>query len=433
MRRKNNFDTFKEAAARSSYDEMPMLELGIDPQLHLSRNSVPQPFFLICEHDTLVAHMAGDARIEFPVGPVRHFDMKVGDFAYIPGGTPHRLVPRTESVHLRYKTEKPGLEAVAWYSEATGQEINRVTWDCAEELPQEAYLRACNAFNAEPKLRTCPATGAVLPPIDLRPFAWAAVAAEIRETESTELERARRKGAATETSARGNRPVAIAAAAADRVPLKANAYLCGRSEQTQLTPMFGYFAPGAMVPCTAMFGSNRLERGYFVHFNTVQEVLVCFGAEGAPYPYPGFVRVGPTTHPVGDKPGQSPSFATALVVITQRQAVDEPQREAILFYCEKCDSEIFRRDYGAHEFPDPLDGPTDPAIIGLPTISQSAAAVHQLNDSAELRTCKSCGHVNPPFPQPFWGWEEYRQRTQVAVRMRRTMLDQAAAPPKAAE
>ena len=431
MRRKNNFDTFKEAALRQSYDEMPMLELGIDPQLHLSRNRVKQPFFLICEQDTMLAQMSGEARVEFRAGPVRYFDMTVGDFVYVPAGTPHRIVPKTESVHLRYKAEKPGLEAVAWYSEATGQEISRVTWDCAEELSQEAYLRACNAFNADAKLRTCPVSGAVLPAIDLGTFAWEAVAAEIREAETAE--RARRKGAAAEEAPRAKAARTIDAPPADRVPLKENAYLCGRAEQTQLSPMFPYFAPGAIVPCTAMFGANHLERGYFVHFNTVQEVLVCLGAEGAPYPYPGFVRVGPTTHPVGDKPGQSPSFATALVVITQRQAVDEPQNEAVLFFCEKCDQELFRRDYGAHEFPDPLDGPTDPAIIGLPTIAQSAASTSVFNDSAELRTCKSCGHLNPPFPLPFWGWEEYRRRTQITVRMRKTMLDKAALPPPAAE
>src|SRR6185312_11278829 len=98
-------------------------ELGIDPQLHLSRNRVKQPFFLICEQDTMLAQMSGEARVEFRAGPVRYFDMTVGDFVYVPAGTPHRIVPKTESVHLRYKAEKPGLEAVAWYSEATGRHL----------------------------------------------------------------------------------------------------------------------------------------------------------------------------------------------------------------------------------------------------------------------------------------------------------------------
>jgi hypothetical protein len=189
-----------------------------------------------------------------------------------------------------------------------------------------------------------------------------------------------------------------------------------------------------MVPCTAMFSADHdEERGYFVHQNTVQEVLMCIGAEGAPYPFPGFVRVGPTTHPVGNKPGQAASFATALVVITQRQAVDEPQTEAVMFYCEKCDSELFRRDYGAYDLPEAIDGPASEEIIGLPTIAQSAAGANAFNESAELRTCKSCGHLNPVFPQPYWGWQDYRKRTQLAARVRKTMLDASVERAKAAE
>jgi hypothetical protein len=380
----------------------------------------------------MLAQMSGAARVEFPKSPIRYFDMAIGDLVYVPGGTPHRMVAQTESIHLRYKADAPGLEAVAWYS-AAGAETGRITWDCAEELPQEAYLRACNAFNADAKLRTCPVTGTVASPIDMSPFHWADVAAEIRAAEKDELERARRKGAAPEARPSVKRALNIADAPADRIPMKENAYLRGRAEHAQLSPMFPYFGPGAIVPCTAVFGSNHLDRGYFVHFNTVQEVLVCFGAEGAPYPYPGLVRVGPTTHPVGNKPGQEPSFATAFVVISQRQAVDAPQTESILFYCEKCDSELFRRDYDADIFPGPLDGPTDPAIVGLPTIAQSAQSALEFNASDASRTCKSCGHVNPPFPLTFWGWEEYSRRTQIAVRMRKTLIDTAAAPTKAAE
>src|SRR5246127_3881675 len=92
MRRKNRFETYKEAASRGNYDEFPMLELGIDPQLHLSRNSVAQPFFLVCEQDTIVTQMSGSARIEFRNSPANYFTMAIGDFVYVPGGTPHRLV-----------------------------------------------------------------------------------------------------------------------------------------------------------------------------------------------------------------------------------------------------------------------------------------------------------------------------------------------------
>ena len=98
MRRKNRFETYKEAASRGNYDEFPMLELGIDPQLHLSRNSVAQPFFLVCEQDTIVTQMSGSARIEFRNSPANYFTMAIGDFVYVPGGTPHRLASSTISV-----------------------------------------------------------------------------------------------------------------------------------------------------------------------------------------------------------------------------------------------------------------------------------------------------------------------------------------------
>ncbi len=67
-----------------------------------------------------------------------------------------------------------------------------MTWDCARELPQEAYLRACRAFNDDATMRTCKDSGAVLPPIDLAPFYWADVAAEVREAEAAESARAQK-------------------------------------------------------------------------------------------------------------------------------------------------------------------------------------------------------------------------------------------------
>jgi hypothetical protein len=86
---------------------------------------------------------------------------------------------------------------------------------------------------------------------------------------------------------------------------------------------------------------------------------------------------------------------------------------------------LMRRDYAASDFPDQLDGPTDPQIIGLPTISQSAAAAELYNASEDTRTCKSCGHVSKPFPTSFWGWDHYRRRTAVAVASRKLMMDDA--------
>ena len=427
MRRKNRLEIYKEAPSRGPFDECPMLELGIDPQLHLSRNTVPQPFFLICEQDTVVAQMAGDARIEFRDSAVNYFDTALGDYVYVPGGTPHRIVPKTESIHLRYKASEPGREAVAWYSDKTREEVSRITWDCADELPQEAYLRACRAFNADAKMRTCPTTGAVLPQIDLAPFRWAALAAEIKEAEAAEQARVDKKGGAPRTgAARGAGP--IPQPPADKVPLKVNVYDFARVATAALAPMFPYLEAGCIVPCvTLQDPGKRGAPGYFVHYNTVHEVNVSFGTSGS-YQTPGGVQVGPYTHGVGAKPGQAanPNMFN-IGVITQRQSVGIPQKEAIFFTCEKCNAEVLRHDYDAHAYPDRLEGTADPRLLGMPTIHQSSAAVEALNASEAARTCKSCGHVNQPFPGPYWGWDDYRRRSHIVVRARGMMAEAAAA------
>jgi hypothetical protein len=425
MRRKNRFETYKEAVSRGSYDEFPMLELGIDPQLHLSHNSVKQPFFLVCEQDCVLAQMSGEARVEFRGSPVNYFTLALGDFVYVPGGTPHRIVPLTPSIALRYKASHPGLEAVAWFAESSSEECARITWDCADELPQEAYLRACRAFNADKKLRTCRRSGEVLPEIDLAPFHWAEVAAEIKEAEEAEFARAQKKGA-------GDSPVPRATTAApvipppgdDKVPLKVNIFDFARTATTALNPMFPYFAPGCIVPCIALQDpGHRGEMGYFVHMNTVQEVNLCFGSSGS-YRVPGGVSVGPLQHPVGEKLDQPKNPDMFYIgVITQRQAIGVPQREAMIFHCDKCGEELFRRDYAADEMPVPLDA--DEQLLGLPTIAQSSVSAEDFNRSEAQRTCKSCGHVSRPFPSAYWGWDHYRRRTTIAVAARKIMGDTA--------
>lgn len=419
MRRKNRFETYKEAASRGNYDEFPMLELGIDPQLHLSRNSVAQPFFLICEQDCVIAQMSGAARVEFRQSPANYFNLELGDFVYIPGGTPHRLLPARESIHLRYKACHPGLEAASWFKGA--DEVARITWNTESELPQEGYLRACIAFNADRAMR------GGLPEIDLAPFRWADVAAEVKDADASEMARLQKKGAVDlPLERRASDQREIAAPGDERIPLKVNIYDYARTATTALTPLFPYFAPGCIVPCIALQDPGaRGEMGYFVHYNTVQEVNLCFGSSGS-FRVSGGVSVGPTTHPVGQKPGQSENpNMFYLGVITQRQAIGAPQREAMIFHCEKCGEVLLRRDYDAFEFPDRLDGPADPQLIGLPTISQSSAAAEAFNASAEARTCKSCGHVSRLFPTAYWGWDHYRRRTAIAVAARKIMSDAA--------
>lgn len=409
MRRKNRFDTFKEAPQRGSYDEFPMLELGIDPQVHLSRNTVPQPFFLICEQDTVLAQTAGEARIEFRDSSVNYFNTALGDYVYVPGGTPHRIVPKTESIHLRYKAADPGLEAVAWYS-STGEEIARVTWDCADELPQEAYLRASRDRG-----------------IDVSAFRWAEVAAEIRETEAAERGRLAAKSNGAVKAPQRRSATTIARANDERPPLKNNVYLFARVATTALNPLFPYTEPGSIVPCvTLQDPASRGPMGYFVHWNTVQEVNVSFGTRNG-YQIPGGCGVGPVRHGVGQKAGQTNADLINLAVITQRQAVGEPQRESLSFTCEQCDEILLEHEYDAHAFPEELPAEAERAMIGLPTTSQDAVAVATFNGDERVRTCKTCGHVSAPFPDAYWGWSEYKRRTHVVTLARAIMRTAAEA------
>lgn len=442
MRRKNRVDLYAEAPTRGNFDECPMLEIGIEPQLHLSRNEITQPFFLICEKDCVIAQLHGTARLEFRNASVNYFDLVLGDFVYVPGGTPHRILPTSPSLHLRYKAEHPGLEGVAWFSPKTGSEIARVVWDCAIELPQEGYQRACSSYNRSAAMRTCPDTGSVLPPIDMSPFTWDDIAKEIREAEAFERQRAEKRGVVVppqEPRAPGD--LVFRPPPTHTEPARVNIYEFVRIATTQLNPMFPYLGPGCIVPCSAMHDPEwKNAMGYFIHENTVNEVNLCFGAVSN-FRASGAVFVGPMQHGVGQKP--DPDFSgekhgvgekrgnedrpdmIAIQVIAQRQAVDQPQREAFSIVCEGCESELCRYPYDAHAFPDPVENVPDTRILGLPTISQDAWIVERINADETLRTCGKCGHVNPKFPTSYWGWADYRRRTHVVLRARKLMAETA--------
>lgn len=184
MAKQHMFLTFAEAATSGPYDERPMLPSDSDLQIHLSRNDRIQPFFQICEHDSVIVVMSGEGRVEFKDAPVLRHTYETGDFLYVPAGTPHRIVPATESIHYRYKLPESELEGVAWFCDGCGGEIHRDVWEIADELPQEGFARACREFNAEAANRTCAGCGAVHGEIDLAPYRWEQVAAGIRDGES---------------------------------------------------------------------------------------------------------------------------------------------------------------------------------------------------------------------------------------------------------
>lgn len=180
IERKRMLHLFKLAREAGAYDELPLLQPGIDPQLYLSRNDRPQPFYLLLEHDSVLIQLSGTGKVEFKDAQVRWHGVEPGDFVYIPAGTPHRILPTTECVQVRVKAEHAGLEAVAWYCTDCGSELYRNDWDTAQELPQEGFTRSCLAFNASP--RRCSRCGAEHPAVSLDGTRWPEIAAALRQT-----------------------------------------------------------------------------------------------------------------------------------------------------------------------------------------------------------------------------------------------------------
>jgi 3-hydroxyanthranilate 3,4-dioxygenase len=177
--RKKTCNVFKEARdAWGSYDEFPVGPPGTDPMPHLSRNRVPQPFFLVCEEDHVLIQMAGEGTLELREVDEPRMRLVPGDTVYIPAGVPTRVVPRGENLQIRLKAEPPGREAVAWYCEGCGALVHARELDAG--IVQDQYFRAVEAFNASEQLRTCESCRAVHPPADLGDVAWLDVAAALR-------------------------------------------------------------------------------------------------------------------------------------------------------------------------------------------------------------------------------------------------------------
>jgi hypothetical protein len=184
-RRKNRFNFLKEAETLESFDEFPMLRPEVDPQLHISRNTVDQPFFLRCRKDSVIAQPVGASRVEFTDGPIRYFDTEPGDFVYVPAGYAHRVLTLREGVLLRYKAREFGGETVLWYCAACGEELHHHEIDDGAPV-QAGYAEACETFNSDPVLRKCRNCGAEHPVVNLAPFRWRAITEALTREESAE-------------------------------------------------------------------------------------------------------------------------------------------------------------------------------------------------------------------------------------------------------
>jgi hypothetical protein len=180
LARKKTLNVFKEARrAWGSYDDYPVGPRGTDPMPHLSRNRVPQPFYLVSDADQVLIQMAGEGAIEFRgVEPAR-MKLVPGDTVYIPARVPSRLFPDGENLQLRLKPEPPPREAVAWYCAGCGNLLH--ARELAVGILQEQYWSAVQELNGDAQLRTCRGCAAVHPPVELGDIAWLAVAAALRE------------------------------------------------------------------------------------------------------------------------------------------------------------------------------------------------------------------------------------------------------------
>jgi hypothetical protein len=193
-------------------------------------------------------------------------------------------------------------------------------------------------------------------------------------------------------------------------PLKSNIFRAMSQSNTELLPLFPYEGPGDIVPCgSAKRGGEN--HGYFLHLNTVDEVVLVWGARGG-RGRTGFVRVGPRTHGVTGPNAEDPN-EFALVCITQRQMETGSQTEAVMFQCEKCSAEVYRYDFDAQprEWGAHAGGQFYPAPA---TILGSATAAMNYNASEGTRRCKACGHMNTPFPLAVWGWERFVARNSIS-------------------
>ncbi|HEY0582703.1 MAG TPA: hypothetical protein VGE94_11015, partial [Chloroflexota bacterium] len=181
MERKKMLHTLQEARdCLGSYDEFPTLPAGTDPMPYLSRNRVPQPFYVVSETDRMILALAGRSTLLLPGTNPPEMEVALGEAVYIPAGQASRLLPDGETVHLTYKAEPPGWEAAVWFCQGCSAEVFRHEFNTREVLAQDGYWQACELFNTDATRRTCRSCGAQHPPANLEDIHWPAVAERIR-------------------------------------------------------------------------------------------------------------------------------------------------------------------------------------------------------------------------------------------------------------
>ncbi|WCP16018.1 hypothetical protein sphantq_04510 (plasmid) [Sphingobium sp. AntQ-1] len=172
---------FNDLASLSSrirpHEEVPILLENIDPQVHVSLLDRDQPYYLVCEKDTVIVLLSGSAKVNFRDSSVNWFDMRPSDHVYVPAWTPHRIMLGEAGLYYRYKAREAGVEGLLWYCDSCGSPVHQQVWRTGSELPSSAYATAIEAFNADEDGRRCKSCDIVLPPVDLADLRWAESAA----------------------------------------------------------------------------------------------------------------------------------------------------------------------------------------------------------------------------------------------------------------
>lgn len=200
-----------------------------------------------------------------------------------------------------------------------------------------------------------------------------------------------------------------------REALKANVFERMQSANTELVPLFPYYGPGAMVPCGALFrGGPDNDMGHFFHFNTQEEIVCVYGANGALLKT-GQVLANPKLHGVNSflrEPESSESFL--VLTVTQRQTDGEGQDESLIFRCGACHEHLLEHRFSTVPAEESEDRWPD-----FPTLGEGVEPVERFNADESIRTCPKCGFVNPTFPLDKWGWGQWsRQRETVNMAWR---------------
>lgn len=164
-----------------SYDDFPVLNPGIDPTVYLSRNKVPQPFWLSSDKDQTILNLSGRCRIEFKDCEYNYMQLEPGDAVYLPSGIPNHLIPDGECLQLRFKAEPPGHEEISFYCQCCNYVLHSKSFDASEDIAQQVYWDSCQDYNRNESIRTCQNCSKVAAPLDLTDIVWPQVVENIHK------------------------------------------------------------------------------------------------------------------------------------------------------------------------------------------------------------------------------------------------------------